>query len=152
MGKTQRNLRSRFQFRFVESLVFKLVVALGGWLKSHSLERWKKAVAELSEIEPRAQVIPIQSSAELYKTEYLSKPSYEGFEEDSRSHINRVFDLPAWAKEIQPFLANQLSIHTRRAYETDLKQFFRYLEGRIDPHNLTSLKPEHIILFRKQLE
>lgn len=47
---------------------------------------------------------------------------------------------------------NQLSAHTRRAYETDLKHFFLFLEGRIDAASLTQLKPEHIILYRKFLE
>ena len=60
--------------------------------------------------------------------------------------------MPLWAKEIQPFLANQLSDHTRKAYETDLKHFFGFLEGRISPKDFESLRPEHIILFRKYLE
>lgn len=61
-------------------------------------------------------------------------------------------NLPLWAKEIHPFLQNQLSEHTRRAYETDLKHFFMFLEGRISPEDLKTLRPEHIILFRKFLE
>jgi len=60
--------------------------------------------------------------------------------------------LPAWAREVQPFLANQLSSYTRRAYETDLKQFFLFMEGRISAESLEALKPEHIILYRKYLE
>ena len=60
--------------------------------------------------------------------------------------------LPKWAQEIQPYLQNQLSDHTRRAYEGDLKQFFLFLEGKISPEDLKVLKPDHIILFRKSLE
>ena len=60
--------------------------------------------------------------------------------------------MPDWAKEIQPFLANQLSRHTRRAYETDLKQFFFFLEGRVPVSSLDALRAEHIILYRKYLE
>ena len=63
-----------------------------------------------------------------------------------------LIHLPFWAKEIQPFLQNQLSDHTRRAYETDLKHFFRFIEGRISSTDLNALRPEHIILYRKYLE
>jgi len=60
--------------------------------------------------------------------------------------------LPRWVREIEPFLHNQLSDHTRRAYESDLKQFFRFLEGRIRFESIESLRADHIILFRKGLE
>ncbi|MEZ4751096.1 MAG: tyrosine-type recombinase/integrase [Bdellovibrionota bacterium] len=59
---------------------------------------------------------------------------------------------PGWTEEIVPFLANQLSDHTRRAYESDLKQFFFFLSERMDLTDLSALRTEHIILFRKALE
>jgi len=59
---------------------------------------------------------------------------------------------PDWAREIQPFLANLLSRHSRLAYETDLRQFFQFLATRSDVADLTLLRPEHVIVFRKHLE
>jgi site-specific recombinase XerD len=62
------------------------------------------------------------------------------------------WDLPEWAREVGPFLQNQLSLHTRRAYETDLKQFFSFLEGRFHPERIDEVRPQTIILYRKYLE
>lgn len=80
------------------------------------------------------------------------------FERSSTMNLQPFFDenipvfLPKWSEEIQPFLQNQLSIHTKKAYETDLKHFFMFLEGKILPENFTTLKREHVILYRKALE
>lgn len=87
-----------------------------------------------------------------FKKVSLERLSSSGSSGDIAGHIMTQTDLPAWSREIQPFLMNQLSAHTRRAYESDLKQFFRFLEGRIDASSLTQLRAEHIILFRKYLE
>lgn len=76
----------------------------------------------------------------------------KGSSSDSSSRKNTPISLPIWAREIKPFLANQLSEHTRRAYESDLKNFFTFLEGRISPASFSELRPEHIILYRKFLE
>lgn len=86
------------------------------------------------------------------KTKWLENCSQSGSSGDTAQQIANPIVLPKWAKEIQPFLANQLSDHTRRAYETDLKQFFSFLEGRLDPSDLGGLRPEHLILFRKYME
>lgn len=72
--------------------------------------------------------------------------------EETTRYLVPSFAAPRWAEEIQPFLANQLSLHTRRAYETDLKQFFQFLSGRVNLVDLAGLRPDHVILYRKFLE
>jgi site-specific recombinase XerD len=87
-----------------------------------------------------------------FKTNGLERLYSKGFEGDTLQQLSLPVSLPEWTKEIQPFLQNQLSDHTRRAYETDLKQFFGYLQSKISLESLSALRPEHIILFRKFLE
>lgn len=152
MNRIRKNPRRKFRVRIFEGFVFKLVVVLGGWLKSNSSSRWEKAVTKL---EGNRYFDSSDNKLIAYNQFKESEPkstSYQGFPVNISSQKTKEFHLPAWAKEIQPFLANQLSRHTRRAYETDLKQFFLFLEGKIDPKDLVQLKPEHIIFFRKQLE
>ena len=90
-----------------------------------------------------------------YNFEYekaLQRPLQIERHADTLRESSALVSLPSWAREIQPFLQNQLSDHTRRAYETDLRQFFFFLEGRLDPNQIDTLRPEHLILFRKSLE
>ncbi len=63
-----------------------------------------------------------------------------------------LLPVPDWMAEVQPFLMNQLSDHTRRAYETDLKQFFRFLHQEERLMDLRFLRPQQIIVYRKFLE
>jgi site-specific recombinase XerD len=61
--------------------------------------------------------------------------------------------VPDWIREVPIFLQNQLSAYTRRAYQTDLKQFFAFLENyHISPSEIEKLTSRHIIGYRKQLE
>ncbi len=60
--------------------------------------------------------------------------------------------LPGWANELQAFLQNQLSRHTRTAYEGDLRQFFRFVLQHLPDLDIQKLRSEHIILFRRFLE
>ncbi len=143
---------SLFPSRWVEKAVFRVVVGLSRWLRKSSSDQWKKVVFQ---VEGREGVSLGQREIVAYnanKEKRLEIGHQSGSPGDAPSYHSIPIVLPNWAKEISPFLANQLSDHTRRAYETDLKQFFRFLEGRIDPLNLSSLAPEHIILFRKALE
>ncbi len=100
----------------------------------------------------RGTAFPIPPRPEPFKRKELETLTGKGFPGDTAQQFGVPVVLPTWAREIQPFLQNQLSVHTRRAYETDLKQFFLFLEGRISPENFRELRAEHIILFRKYLE
>ncbi len=57
-----------------------------------------------------------------------------------------------WYKELGTFLLNQLSDHTRRAYENDIKQFLNFLRSKYSLHNIFNLRTEHIVIYRKFLE
>jgi site-specific recombinase XerD len=116
------------------------------WLRKHSIRYWARLQGSYD---------IGRSSNDVYKAnkaKSLERLTWQGSPADTIGRNLQESSLPDWAREIQPFLANQLSDHTRRAYETDLKHFFLFLDGRIDPKNMTSLRPEHVILFRKALE
>lgn len=128
-------------------------------LKQISKSDWEKLQNAPRENRP----LPIgRQELSVYKANNekgLESLMQQGFRSDITSQNRGSFlereervDLPRWAREIEPFLQNQLSVHTRRAYETDLKHFFFFLEGRISPDDLKTLRPEHIILYRKFLE
>ena len=70
----------------------------------------------------------------------------------SKGSSAELFPIPNWMEEVQPFLLNQLSEHTRRAYQIDLKQFFRFLHQEQKLWDLRLLKPQHIIIYRKFME
>lgn len=129
------------------------------FLKRVAVDDWKKLQIVSQENRP----LPLgRSESAFYKANNQKGPEslvQQGFSVDElqQKRIELLargegVNLPLWAREIQPFLQNQLSIHTRRAYETDLKHFFLFLEGRIRPEDLKTLRPEHIILYRKFLE
>lgn len=163
-----------FLFRWIQRMVFRLVFWLSGWLDRHASGLWREIV-EKRPVTGGARPLPGVAIAfpEPFKRESLESLDGRGSHGDAPrlaieavQHLQNAprllieeaaetgepIVLPAWAKEIGPFLANQLSAHTRRAYETDLKQFFVFMEGRIPTDSLATLRPEHIILYRKYLE
>ena len=136
----------------VEQLVFKLAVWSSRWLKKHSQNKWEKFSIGIDKNRPLTLG---RNNSSVYKANNetrLESIVNSGFAGDLWRQINPSVSLPLWAREIPTFLANQLSDHTRRSYETDLKQFFQFLEGRISAREIESLRPDHIILFRKYLE
>ena len=148
----QQVLRLGFTTRLVNRVVYRLVWALSGWMQRHSRESWKQVVS-LREAENPAPATPLASAApEPFKSTRPETLVQKGSSGDTWNQSRQFILLPHWAREIAPFLANQLSAHTRRAYETDLKQFFQFLEGRVDAKTLSGLRSEHVILFRKYLE
>jgi site-specific recombinase XerD len=136
----------------VEQLVFKMALWSSRWLKSHSEKKWLKLSSDLEKNRP----LPLgRNVSSVYKANNeISLKSLAGIGSsvDLMRHKTESVSLPRWAKEIPTFLANQLSEHTRRAYESDLKQFFQFLEGKISAREIESLRPDHVILFRKYLE
>ena len=114
--------------QLVEQLVFKVALWSSRWLKSHSQKKWLKLS---SDIEKNRAFTLDRNISSVYKANnetglktLVSKASAG----DIRRYDKEVISLPQWAREIPTFLANQLSDHTRRSYETDLKQFFQFLE------------------------
>lgn len=105
---------------------------------------------------PKNEAYPTGQSLEIAQRPLISKCLENGhgggFQGDASGRSLEGVTLPSWTKEVQAFLHNQLSDHTRRAYENDLKQFFKFLEGRFDPMEPRSILAEHVILFRKYLE
>ncbi len=155
-------------FRFLgfvslfERVAYRVTLKLSGWLQRNAQHRWLLIVA-LREGQSTMAISPFIGEANgisgeskgSYNFEYekaLKTPLQLQRHTDTSHENAALVSLPSWAREIQPFLQNQLSEHTRRAYETDLRQFFLFLEGRLDPHKLDTLRPEHLILFRKSLE
>ncbi|NBX76245.1 MAG: hypothetical protein EBQ92_06795 [Proteobacteria bacterium] len=136
----------------VNKALFWVLFQLSKSLKKRSQKDWEKFVHRSIDLEPSRDH---RQNPNVYKgfkqTEPKTLAGKGSWVDALRLEKPRV-SLPRWAQEIQPFLQNQLSDHTRRAYEGDLKQFFLFLEGRISPEDLKALKPEHIILFRKSLE
>lgn len=148
----EHTLKLGFATRWVNQIVFKAVWVLSGWMQKNARREWKQVV-RLREGGDSLPAAPLRSAApESNKTKSLESLAGGGSWGDTRSLNRSPVILPHWAREISPFLANQLSVHTRRAYETDLKQFFAFLDGRIDAKSLAGLRPEHIILFRKYME
>lgn len=138
--------------RFVIRVLSILLVSCLKMLRRISEEAWKKAVSSERENE---WVRPGRLPEKAYtpnKTIGLEISHHSGFHGDTQNQEWQLIALPDWTKELQPFLMNQLSIHTRRAYESDLKQFFRFLNGRISLDRLAELKVDHVILYRKYLE
>jgi integrase/recombinase XerD len=148
----RRNRSSTFWTRLVEWLVVPVVVVLSRWVKRHARDRWETLVFEEKRGGTSYQPSSLEIAYKPNKQESLQNLSQQRSAGDTVSHAGQPIVLPRWAREIQPFLLNQLSDHTRRAYETDLKQFFLFMEGRIDAKSLTSLRAEHIIFYRKYLE
>lgn len=148
----RRNIRQKVTTRWASILVYRLVLNLSGWLKRNAPDRWEGVVLERSKGDgvPKAPIV--SAAPEPFKSIQLESLAGSGSPADTHSQLKKEIVLPNWAREIQPFLANQLSIHTQRAYESDLKQFFRFLDGRVDAKSLAGLRAEHIILFRKYLE
>lgn len=151
-----------FFTQIFERVVFRIVFFLSGWMQRNALRKWQLIVRlrgvdgiPVSDDYHRG-ILGIQDIKKRPQKPYIEKHLQnlvnKGIAGDTSNKNGEIFSLPRWAQEIQPFLQNQLSDHTRRAYEADLKQFFLFLDGRIDPENLVSLRPEHIIMFRKGLE
>lgn len=151
----------------IDNFVFRAALLLTRWLEKNSFRKYdllrKEALRKVDFSGPQggtevaAPLVTLQP--ERFKQERLESLAQQGLPVDTPSQTfdswrneQKKFSLPGWAEEIQPFLANQLSHHTRKAYEADLRQFFIFLEGKIPVENLASLRPEHVILFRKYLE
>lgn len=143
----------KHQMTHLISRVFcRVVLVLGGWLKTHAARSWRDTAQAL-------EISPPQGMGEVdnVQLESLNRMRLESSQQqlETADTYNKKADLmlrPGWTEEIVPFLANQLSDHTRRAYESDLKQFFFFLSERMDLTDLSALRSEHIILFRKALE
>lgn len=132
------------------TLVLGVIQNLAKWMRTREPRLWSQW-AENEAVRGGTRALRSELSA-AYKQSSQERPKsliQQAFRVDTPSH---PASLPQWAQEIQPFLANQLSIHTRRAYQTDLRQFFEFLEGKIAPDELLRLRPQHIILYRKFLE
>lgn len=138
--------------QLVEQLVFKLAVWSSRWLRSHSEKKWLKLSSDIEKNRPLSLGRNISSVYKANNEMGLKSLVQIGSSGDLKRQQNERVALPEWAREIPTFLANQISDHTRRSYETDLKQFFQFLEGRISAREIESLRPNHIILFRKYLE
>ncbi len=141
-----------FFHRFVSKTFFWLAYFVSAGLKTHFNREWKKVLFELEGFGASDKGSSLEIAYKPNKETQSERLTSKGYPGDAYRQDPSPIVLPTWAKEIQPFLMNQLSDHTRRAYETDLKQFFFFLEGKIDSVTLTALRPEHIILFRKYLE
>jgi integrase len=148
----ERFFSSGFATRWVSGFVFKAVWVLSGWLQRNARHRWKLVVRMREEGDTLPATLSVSAAPGSFKQKNLESLDGKGSSGDYSHQSNQPILLPDWAREIQPFLANQLSAHTRRAYETDLKQFFRFLEGRVDAVTLAGLRSEHVILFRKYME
>ncbi|NBT57829.1 hypothetical protein EBT16_03495 [bacterium] len=136
----------------VNKALFWVLFRLSEALKRRSKKDWEKFAQRSIDLEPFRDYRQNRSVYKAFKQTGLEGLASKGSWGDVVQPEKPRVSLPRWAQEIQPFLQNQLSNHTRRAYEGDLKQFFLFLEGRISPEDLKVLKPEHIILFRKSLE
>lgn len=136
----------------INKMLFWVVFRMSRWLKNRSEIDWEKFVTFSLNLEPSRVHRQDRGLYKANKHTALETLVEQASWGDLSQHGKATVSLPNWAKEIQPFLQNQLSEHTRRAYEGDLKQFFMFLEGRISPEDLRILRPEHIILFRKSLE
>lgn len=146
-----RHLRAGLT-RWASRWAYRTVVVLASWLRRHDSPTWRKlAVAGiLSESPGMGEVIRLESETNYQMSREIGFPTEE--RRETARYIVPKLSSPRWAEEIQPFLANQLSAHTRRAYETDLKQFFQFLAGRVDLEDLGGLCSDHVILYRKFLE
>lgn len=138
--------------RFVSGLVFRVTFFLSAWLQKNAPEKWEKCV--IASAKKGSSGIPLAPKASHIadKPTRLESPSGGGSWADTQHSLREVRILPQWAREIEPFLMNQLSDHTRRAYETDLKQFFLFLDGKVDATDLRGLRTDHVIAYRKALE
>ncbi len=136
----------------VEQFIFNLALWSSHWLRNHSKTKWQRLFTDIEK--KRSPTLDRNVSAsykannEIGLQSLVQVASSGGLEQYGKDSVS----LPLWAKEIPTFLQNQLSDHTRKAYESDLKQFFQFLEGRISSEHIESLRPDHIILFRKALE
>lgn len=136
----------------INKALFWGLLRLSRWLKKRSQKQWEIYRGCALDLEPSRVDRQDSSVYKANKTMSLESLAGQEFTRNATSLKKRLVSLPQWAREIEPFLQNQLSEHTRRAYEADLKQFFLFLEGQVNPEDLTTLQPDHIILFRKALE
>ncbi len=136
----------------LESGLIVLLNALSVFLRKLSIGRWEKWIRSLGNLGGIKAGGGIGFEPGSFKSIRLESGHQSGFPGDNIATRSAVVSLPQWAKEVSPFLANQLSSHTRRAYEKDLKQFFEFLASRQLIESFLSLRPEHIILYRKALE
>jgi integrase/recombinase XerC len=141
-----------FTTRRIGSFLFIFLYPLNQILKKTSAHHWELMTRAKSE----NRGLPMHRQAGVvYKANNAitsESHSQQGSPVDYVSQNRSPVLVPNWAKEIGPFLANQLSRHTRRAYENDLRQFFLFLTGRIEGGDIGQLRADHIILFRKYLE
>ncbi|MBI3294012.1 MAG: tyrosine-type recombinase/integrase [Deltaproteobacteria bacterium] len=146
----------RFFQPVLGSLLAIVLSTVSAALKKVSRPRWESLVKKLNNSDGFTrgkgagwgEVSPYN----VFKTTHPEIGSDIGSPSDLMPTRRNMISLPAWAKEISPFLANQLSDHTRRAYEKDLKQFFEFISARNLLEKFAELRAEHIILFRKALE
>jgi site-specific recombinase XerD len=140
------------------NVLFVIVAVFSELLRKCSGEKWLYFVQTIVSGGTRSMDLPEIAAYKAKQRQRLKSGAESGVPDGyaqqflASDYPAAAIDLPAWAKEVRPFLANQLSEHTRKAYENDLKQFVTFLEGRLQPHRIADLKAEHVILYRKELE
>ena len=145
----------RLQFliqRLIEKALEFFLVFFSNRLRRFSSQKWESTINALALVNGRAAVGGLECSQRPFKTKPPEIGHQKGFREVVGPYAVEGGLLPVWAREIRPFLANQLSEHTRRAYEKDLKQFFGFVSEHLRASEFTSLRTEHVILYRKALE
>jgi len=138
--------------RWVAKAISITIVLLARIVKKLDSSLWKMTLRKMDEGGTRGLAPTLVLSPESFKTNTPESLAHKGSSVDTQSYSLVRSDRPIWALEIEPFLSNHLSAHTRRAYESDLKQFFSFLKAYCPPSEIHRLRSEHIILFRKQLE
>src|SRR3989338_3548718 len=145
----------RLQFliqRLIEKALEFFLVFFSNRLRRFSSQKWESTINALALVNGRAAGGGLECSQRPFKTKPPEIGHQKGFREVVGPYAVEGGLLPVWAREIRPFLANQLSEHTRRAYEKDLKQFFGFVSEHLRASEFTSLRTEHVILYRKALE
>ncbi len=130
----------------------KFVSVVGHWMRRTSAPDLEKVVFDLTGNEPRRLGSLEFAKREQDKRIRLETPTQKATPRDTVQQWKPKLTRPSWTEELVPFLANQLSDHTRRAYESDLKQFFYFVSRHVDLTDLTALTANHVILFRKAME
>lgn len=140
---------------FIEHVLFFGLYFFSECFRRFSSAAWFRAIDRLKRGGVSGAGVVLNSQYEPFKTkslESLTQSSFPGMLNEKTRAPGVIISLPQWAQEIRPFLDNQLSNHTRLAYEKDLKQFLEFISSMLSAEKFTSLRPEHIILFRKALE
>ena len=141
--------------RTVERILYRMALWASFQLKKRGSRYFSQMAAQFEYFSPENRPLPMDRfETTLYKANNekgSESPAGQGDADRVATVVPLRKALPKWVEEITPFLANQLSPHTRIAYESDLKHFFRFLEGKISGDALQDLRlrVEHIVLYRR---